>query len=164
MTLLRGFYLDTSFFASDYHDPTLHAPSLPSIRIHYTDRYFHHHFKSSRRGFLGRRGGTWQERWFNNRSSDHEGVLTWSVLVLVVVVYSHTFNRSDPYPLDPRQRLHRHRQKGPRSSIYQSLFHRDPPQSPVAALSNIHSAVPELTRERRAGKSRRAACTPLAGE
>ena len=59
-----------------------------------------HHLEATGRGFLIRRSGTWREGWFSKRSSDHEGVLTWSVFLLVAVVDTHTFNSGGAYPLD----------------------------------------------------------------
>ena len=56
-----------------------------------------------RRGTIRRRGGSWKEGWFSNRSSDGEGVFTWSVLPLVAGIDPHTFNSGDAYPLNPRQ-------------------------------------------------------------
>ena len=75
--------------------------------------------------------------------------------ILIPVVEPHTFNSGDAYSLDPRQT----------SALEGTLFFNLPKSlppafnHPVASLSNIHPAVPKLTRERRGGRSRRAAST-----
>ena len=57
-----------------------------------------------RRGIIRTRRGSCKEGWFRKKSSDGEGVFTWSVLLLVAVIDPYTFNSDDAYPLNPRQK------------------------------------------------------------
>jgi len=59
--------------------------------------------RHSCRGTIRRRGGPWQDGWFNKTSSNGKVVFTWLVL-LVAVIDPHTFNKDNTYPLDPRHR------------------------------------------------------------
>jgi hypothetical protein len=129
---MLAYPVDNSCFAPDYHHRTPHALSLSSIRIYYD-----------------RRGGTWQKARFSKKSSDHEGVFTWSVLLLVAVVDSYTFNSGTHAPWIPD------REGALSFNLPKSL--PPTPNHPVASLSNIHPAVPKLTRERRVGRRRWAA-------
>jgi hypothetical protein len=123
----RLFYLGDSCFAPGYHHHTLHALSLPSIFIHDNEGLTkgpvicHLH---CRRGTIRRRGRPWKKRSFSKRSSNGEGVFTWSVHLLVAVIDPHAFNSGDAYPLDPRKR--NFIKNGTCRSVCQSLF-RPPP-------------------------------------
>ena len=61
---------------------------------------------------------TWQEEWFSKRSSDHEGLFTWSVLLVIAV------NR--PSHLQQQRLVLLGFQKGTCPLVYPSPFHPRP--------------------------------------
>ena len=61
-------------------------------------------YRHCRRGTIRSKAWSWKTGWSSKRSSDGEGISTWSVLLFVTVIDPQIFNSSDAYPSNPRQR------------------------------------------------------------